>query len=50
MLELGDLRDVPRSELKAELALAKAEAIGNEEWKIMRTIERFWYGHGLHLI
>ncbi|KAL3450286.1 ankyrin repeat-containing domain protein [Aspergillus insuetus] len=31
MLELGDFRDVPRSELKAELAMAKAEAIRNEK-------------------
>jgi hypothetical protein len=44
MLELGDFRDIPRSELKAELAIAKAEAIRNEKWKIVRSIERFWYG------
>jgi hypothetical protein len=50
MLELGDFRDVPRSELKTELSLAKAEAIREETWKIVRAIERFWYGHGLHLI
>jgi sulfur relay (sulfurtransferase) DsrC/TusE family protein len=50
MLELGDFRDIPRSELKAELAMAKAEAIRNEKWKIVRSIERFWYGYGLHLI
>jgi ankyrin repeat protein len=50
MLELGDFREVPRSELKAELSMAKVEAIGQEKWKIVRIIERFWYGHGLHLI
>ncbi|KAL2783715.1 ankyrin repeat-containing domain protein [Aspergillus keveii] len=50
MLELGDFRDVPRSELKTELSLAKAEAIREDTWKIVRAIERFWYGHGLHLI
>ncbi|KAJ0413397.1 ankyrin repeat-containing domain protein [Aspergillus carlsbadensis] len=50
LLELGTLHDVPRSELKAELSMARVEAKREEKWKIVRVLERFWYGHGFHLV